>query len=124
MDSSSTTSLLDRELLKGRLTEFILEVLSRVQIFLSSTFEDTKFEQDFMLEHIFPFLREEVCRPLSLDFDVVTMRWGVNGKSGDTHKTSELCMKQLEDCKKNSISVAYATFQGQRYENYFILFVF
>ena len=43
------------------------------------------------------------------------MRWGVNGISGDTHKTSELCMKQLEDCKRCSIGIAYVTLQGDRY---------
>ena len=92
-----------------------MEIKSRLQLFLSSTFEDTKFEQDFMLQYVFPFLREEICRPLGLDFDIVTMRWGVNGISGDTHKTSELCMKQLENSKTCSIGTAYVTFQGHRY---------
>ena len=70
-------SWLDREpqLKNGYLPEKKLEVKTRTQVFLSSTFEDTKNEQDHMLLEVFPFLREEICRPLGLDFDIVTMRW-------------------------------------------------
>ena len=74
-----------------------------MQVFLSSTFEDTKNEQDHMLVNVFPFVREDICRPLGLDFDVVTMRWGVNGIASSTHRTSEMCMKQLEDSKQCSV---------------------
>jgi len=111
LKSCPNSRLVNSSMLKGRLTDSILQRLDKLVIFLSSTFEDTKFEQDFMLAEIFPFLRE-ICLELGLDFDVVSMRWGVNGKAGDTHKTSELCMQQLEYCKNNSISTAYITFQG------------
>ena len=99
-------------MLRGRLTSSEVEIFEKLVIFLSSTFEDTKFEQDFLLAEIFPFLRK-ICLLLDIDFDIVSMRWGVNGKAGDSHKTGELCMQQLEYCKKTSISTAYITFQGE-----------
>ena len=77
LDTSPPFSWLESEpgLKSGYLPKKALEVKSRSQIFLSSTFEDTKYEQDDMLVNVFPFMREEICRPLGLDFDVVTMRW-------------------------------------------------
>jgi hypothetical protein len=96
----------------GGLQQQVLTVYQKLQMFLSSTFDDTKCEQDFMLEHLFPFLRDEICSSLSLEFDVVSMRWGVRGKALDTHQPSEMCMQQLEDCKRSSVSAAYLTFQS------------
>ena len=110
-----TTVLTNSSIRSGRLQQQVLTFYQKLQLFLSSTFDDTKCEQDFMLEHLFPFLRDEVCQSLSLEFDVVTMRWGVRGKALDTHQTSEMCMQQLEDCKRSSVSVAYLTFQSHRY---------
>ena len=99
------------EMLKGRLTVSKVERFEKLVIFISSTFDDMKFEQDYLLSEIFPFLRK-ICLLLDVDFDIVSMRWGVNGKAGDSHKTGELCMQQLEYCKKTSIATAYMTIQG------------
>ena len=106
-----TIMLIDGAILHGRLLKEMLMFKDRLQIFISSTFDDTKNEQDFILENVFPFLRE-ICRALDLEFDVVTMRWGINGLAGDNHMTSEICMTLLEDCKNSSIAVAYVTLQG------------
>ena len=79
LDTSPPISWLESEpgLKFGYLPTKPLEVKTRSQVFLSSTFEDTKNEQDDMLVNVFPFMREDICRPLGLDFDVVTMRWVV-----------------------------------------------
>lgn len=87
---------------------------TRVIQFISSTFEDTKFEQDYLLSEIFPFLTE-FCRLLHLEFNIVSMRWGVRSKAGNDHKTSELCMSELYDCINHSVGLAYVTLQSHRY---------
>jgi WD40 repeat protein len=85
-----------------------------VCIFLSSTFDDTKFEQNALLEKVFPFLRV-FCAALGLSFEVATMRWGVRSRSGNDHQTSELCMKQLYKSMRSSAGTAYCTILGHRY---------
>ena len=86
----------------------------KVNVFISSTFDDTKFEQDVLLKMVYPRLRD-FCRSLGLGFDVVSMRWGVLARSGDEHLTSELCMSQLEMCKRESVGLSFLTLQGYRY---------
>ena len=85
----------------------------RVSLFISSTFDDTKFEQDVLLGAS-PFLKS-FCRELGLDFGIVSMRWGVNGRSMDSHLTSELCFQQLAACLKESAGPAFLTLQSMRY---------
>ena len=85
-----------------------------VRIFMSSTFDDTKFEQDALLRKVFPEL-QRFCVNLGLSFDVVSMRWGVLSRSGDSHMTSELCMTQLQKCLDESAGPAFVTLQSHRY---------
>jgi len=70
-----------------------------------------------LLKTVYPRLRD-FCRSLSLGFDVVLMRWGVLARSGDEHLTSELCMSQLEMCKRESFGLSLLTPQGYRYGSY------
>eukprot|EP01038_Epipyxis_sp_PR26KG_P004550 gene4550-6422_t len=87
---------------------------SRVLVFISSTFDDTKFEQDYLLENAYPFL-DYFCRKLRLQFDVVSMRWGVRSRSNNDHLTSELCLSQLDMCLKESVGISFITLQSHRY---------
>ena len=87
---------------------------SEVRLFISSTFDDTKFEQDVLLRKTFPNLKA-FCNNLGLGFNVVSMRWGVLGRSGNKHMTSELCMTQLQKCLDESAGPAFVTLQSHRY---------
>jgi hypothetical protein len=82
--------------------------------FISSTFEDTQFEQDYLLTQCFPFLKE-FCDELLLDFNVVSMRWGVRARAGNDHRTAELCMEELQQCLQKSAGLAYIAIQSYRY---------
>lgn len=72
-------------LLSGRVFGSFYKALSESQsktqlcLFVSSTFVDTKFEQDAFLVKVFPCLKA-ACFNLGLDFNVVSMRWGVRAK--------------------------------------------
>lgn len=95
---------------------------NKVLHFISSTFEDTQFEQDYMLTQCFPFLRQ-FCGVLDLDFDVVSMRWGVRARANNDHRTSELCMDELHYCLDNSVGLAYIALQSHRYTESFLDFL-
>lgn len=86
----------------------------KVLHFISSTFEDTQFEQDFMLLHCFPFLRQ-YCDQLGLDFDIVSMRWGVRARANNAHRTSEMCLEELHYCLEESLGIGYISLQSHRY---------
>ena len=86
----------------------------KVTQFISSTFEDTQFEQDYMLKEYFPFMKQ-FCDVLGLDFDVVTMRWGVRARANNDHKTTEMCMEELYNCLNESAGLAYIALQSHRY---------
>ena len=87
---------------------------SKVTYFISSTFEDTKFEQDFLLENVFSFINK-LCKLMSYDFNIVSMRWGVRSYSNNSHLVSELCMRELYECLNNSKGISYITLQSHRY---------
>ena len=101
-------------LIEGWVFESKLSKNTERIVFVSSTFDDTKFEQDFLLKNVFPFLEEQLKR-LGLSFSIVTMRWGVRAKAMNDHSTSESCMTQLENAKRDNNAVAYMTIQGSRY---------
>ena len=85
-----------------------------VMVFVSATFLDTRFEQDAILERAVPEL-QEFCRGLGLQFQIVSMRWGVLPRSGNDHLTAELCMAQLHRCLEESAGTAFVTLQSHRY---------
>lgn len=87
---------------------------NRVVVFVSSTFEDTKFENDYLLRHVFPFLKR-YCAVLQMDFNAISMRWGVRSGASNDHDTADMCMKQLHDCLEQSAGLAYITLQSHRY---------
>ena len=85
-----------------------------MRLFISSTFDDTKNEQDAILERALPEL-QAFCRSKGLQFQIVSMRWGVLARSGNNHLTSELCISQLHRCLDESAGTAFVTIQSHRY---------
>lgn len=43
------------------------------------------------------------------------MRWGVRDESTDDHMTTELCMKEIENCQRLSMGPNFVVFLGQKY---------
>ena len=101
-------------LLHGNVTAIIEPPQSKAAFFLSSTFVDTKFEMDYLMENVFPFLIE-FNKLLNLQFHVVSMRWGVRSRSANDHMTSEMCLAQLKACLEDTVGIAYVNMQSHRY---------
>ena len=47
-----------------------------VKIFLSSTFNDTQAERNYLMEYVWPEIRE-ICRQKGLQLRVLDFRWGI-----------------------------------------------
>ena len=62
--------------LTGGILSWLLSTNSEKTVFISSTFDDTKHEQDELLKKVFPFIVEQAKR-LGMQFNVVTMRFEV-----------------------------------------------
>lgn len=88
--------------------------LKHFAVFLSSTFDDMKFEQDHLLQYVFPVMKI-VCERLGLHLSVVSMRWGVRNKAINDHLTSDLCMAQLQRAMRTSAGTSFLSLQSHRY---------
>ncbi len=43
------------------------------------------------------------------------MRWGVRDEATDDHMTTELCMKEIDNCQRLSMGPNFVVFLGQKY---------
>ncbi|XP_063218680.1 NACHT and WD repeat domain-containing protein 2 [Bacillus rossius redtenbacheri] len=86
-----------------------------VRIFTSSTFTDTTMERNTLMAQCYPKIKEFCREKHGLEFQVVDMRWGVRDEATDDHMTTELCMKEIENCQKLSMGPNFVVFLGQKY---------
>ncbi|CAF3996393.1 unnamed protein product, partial [Rotaria magnacalcarata] len=86
-----------------------------VRIFTSSTFTDTSMERNSLMQHTYPKLKEYCREKHGLEFQVVDMRWGVRDEATDDHKTTELCMQEIDNCQRVSVGPNFVVFLGQKY---------
>ncbi|XP_041349254.1 NACHT domain- and WD repeat-containing protein 1-like [Gigantopelta aegis] len=85
-----------------------------VRIFTSSTFTDSFHERNALMEKVYPNLKK-VCQEEGYEFQVVDMRWGVRDEATDDHMTTELCLREVELCKKLSTGPCFVTFLSHKY---------
>lgn len=86
-----------------------------IRIFLSSTFTDTNSERDYLIEKIYPRLKDYCKREHDLDFQSVDMRWGIPSDAHEYHGTTELCLNEIKNCKKHSLGPNFVALVGQKY---------
>ncbi|CAG0888380.1 unnamed protein product [Darwinula stevensoni] len=86
-----------------------------VRIFTSSTFTDTTLERNTLMAEVYPKLKEYCREKHGLEFQVVDMRWGVRDEATDDHMTTELCMKEIDNCQRLSMGPNFVVFLGQKY---------
>lgn len=63
---------------------------------------DTVEERNMLIKEVFPELRR-YCQTKGLDFEVVDMRWGVRDNATSDHLTSQLCLQEIDNCKRLSM---------------------
>ena len=87
---------------------------AKLCIFVSSTFTDTKYERDWMMEEILPPLQEK-ARAKGILLTLCDMRFGVKDESTDTHDTWYVCADQLKYCHDQSDGLFFLSLQADKY---------
>ena len=93
----------------------VLTVQKRIVSFLlSSTFTDTEWERNLLLDDVMPYL-QDYSRKRMFEIKLVEMRWGIRKDASDDHKTSDICMAELERCQRESQGYFYVFIGAQKY---------
>ncbi|KAJ8374790.1 hypothetical protein SKAU_G00053700 [Synaphobranchus kaupii] len=114
MSEVSMKDSLGLELLRGQSTEGVQLQSNVIRVFISSTFSDMSRERDALLEKAYPEL-QSFCQSLGLVFEVVDMRWGVRDTIAVDHMTTELCLQEIQSCKRMSVGPTFTVLLGNRY---------
>jgi hypothetical protein len=77
-----------------------------VRFFVSSTFDDTKHERDVLIKCVLPAL-QHYARSVGFEVVLSEMRFGIRKNLGDDHKTTEVCMTELQRCIETSAGLSY-----------------
>eukprot|EP00041_Stephanoeca_diplocostata_P037719 m.1439512 g.1439512 ORF g.1439512 m.1439512 type:complete len:266 (+) comp25093_c0_seq39:845-1642(+) len=114
-DKLDQQNWVERELhaLRGHAND-IPAVMRHIRIFLSSTFTDTGPTRDFLMQHVWPFLRQ-FCQDREIHFEVVDLRWGVNDTMVDNHQIYDICMSEIDKCKRLSIGPFFLFFATNKF---------
>jgi hypothetical protein len=84
------------------------------RVFVSSTFEDLKEERDALQHDVFPKLRT-LCEQHGARFQAIDLRWGVRDEAGLDQQTMEICLREIERCKRTGIKPNFIVLLGARY---------
>lgn len=101
--------------LYGYSDDFICNIDPAVRIFLSSTFTDTGNERDCILIKVLPKLRNIFRSKFNVDLRILDFRWGIRDEMTNDHLTEDICCKEIEKCKSESISTYFVTLYDQKY---------
>jgi WD40 repeat protein len=85
-----------------------------VRFFVSSTFDDTKHERDVLIKCVMPAL-QRYARSFGFETILSEMRFGIRKSLGDDHKTTEVCMAELQRCIETSAGLSYMLLSCNRY---------
>ncbi|PIK44941.1 putative NACHT and WD repeat domain-containing protein 1-like [Apostichopus japonicus] len=102
------------DLIKGFCNDIPSQKSTTVRVFLSSTFTDMIHERNKLLREVYPKL-QRYCQERGLDFEVVDMRWGVHDNVTTDHKTTHLCMVEIDNCRNLSQGPCFVAFLGNKY---------
>jgi WD40 repeat protein len=85
-----------------------------VRFFVSSTFDDTKHERDVLIKCVMPAL-QRYARAVGFEVVLSEMRFGIRKALTDDHKTSEVCIAELQRCVETSAGLSYVLLSCNRY---------
>ncbi|KAK7466741.1 hypothetical protein BaRGS_00037150 [Batillaria attramentaria] len=104
----------NKRALQGCLTDLPPEQSHSIRVFFSSTFTDMTTERNLLMKEAVPHLRD-YCKEKELDFQVVDMRWGIREDASIEHTTTELCLKEIQNCQQTSRGPNFVAFLGDKY---------
>ncbi len=112
-DSSNHQSALYK-IVRGSIDTVIPAKQHTIRIMLSSTFQDYSQERNFLLKDVLPYLKEFGGK-FGIDVWLSEMRWGISDEAVRLNRTTEICLKEVERCRKESIGHYFCLMLGNRY---------
>jgi hypothetical protein len=105
----------DWSTLVGDLPESEFKTENRVvRFFVSSTFDDTLHERNFLLEDVIPYVME-CAQNRGLDIALSEMRFGIREKASADNRTLEICLDELRHCQQVSAGLNFILIAGDKY---------
>ena len=84
------------------------------RVFISSTFSDMRQERAILQRDAFPRL-ERFCEEKGATFQAVDLRWGVNEEAAYDQKTLQICLNEIDRCRKVSPRPNFLILLGNKY---------
>ncbi|MBQ9592894.1 MAG: DUF4062 domain-containing protein, partial [Lachnospiraceae bacterium] len=79
-----------------------------IRIFVSSTFNDMHAERDYLIQEVFPELRDW-CEQRNIRMTDIDLRWGVTREDAESGNTIMACLNSIDECRP-----FFLCFVGQR----------
>lgn len=79
------------------------------RLFISSTFKDMDKERSYLVEWIFPRIKE-LCAERGVEFFPVDLRWGITEEEGKDGKIISICIEEIDNSRPFFIGLL-----GERY---------
>lgn len=89
-------------------------VNNQISVFVSSTFTDTQWERDVLVEDVHPFLVEFASMG-GIEYIPSEMRWGIRDEATAKHLTSAICMNEMHRVTTMSSYVTYCLILTNKY---------
>ncbi|XP_045709212.1 NACHT domain- and WD repeat-containing protein 1 isoform X1 [Phyllostomus hastatus] len=103
-----------RRLLQGQVDPLPEPPSSSVAIFISSTVSDMDVEREALQSTAYPEV-QTFCQKHGLMFEVVDLRWGIQHTEATDHMTTDLCLEEVDRCRKTSLGPAFVALLGNQY---------
>ncbi|XP_045051723.2 NACHT domain- and WD repeat-containing protein 1 isoform X7 [Desmodus rotundus] len=103
-----------RRLLQGQAGPLPEPPTSSVAIFISSTVSDMDAEREALQSTAYPEV-QTFCQKHGLMFEVVDLRWGIQHTEATDHMTTDLCLEEVDRCRKTSLGPAFVALLGDQY---------
>jgi len=84
------------------------------RVFISSTFEDLKVEREWLHQDVFREM-EKLCEDHGARFQAVDLRWGIRSEATLDHRTMEICLAEIERCRRTGVKPNFIVLLGDRY---------
>src|ERR1700736_3016228 len=84
------------------------------RLFVSSTFVDFRLERTALHESVFPLLHS-LCAHHGCNFQPIDLRWGISDEAEFDHKTIQICLGEIERCRKTTTRPNFLFLLGNRY---------
>jgi tetratricopeptide (TPR) repeat protein len=68
----------------------------QIRVFISSTFKDMQAERDYLVQKVFPTLRQ-YCDGRYVTFHDVDLRWGISEDVSKQGKVVDICLKEIHN---------------------------